>query len=221
MQYNPRIDLSDDNTTAHTRIIQLVGYGKNVLDVGCARGNTGAILAKKFGCTVSGVELDPSAADIARKTYRQVVVGDLEDLLTFNKLQYAPFDAIILADVLEHLRYPDRVLTATRSLLKHDGYALVALPNVVTLRLRLRFLLGNFDYTDQGIMDRTHLRFFTLKTAREMVRASGYSIEYFEFLVGPNFGRRLKRLGIPRKWLPPSLLATKFIFKVNPNVSNS
>jgi O-antigen biosynthesis protein len=216
MQYNPPINLNDENTMPHTRVIQLTGIGKNVLDVGCARGNTGTILTNQFNCTVSGIEFDPFAADVARQTYREVIVGDVETLSIFSQLRFAPYEVIIFGDVLEHLRAPELVLKTIKSLLTPDGYILVSIPNIVTLRLRLRFLLGQFEYTDQGIMDRTHLRFFTLKTAREMIQRTGYAVAHFEFLVGHNFGRRLKRLRIPKQWLVPSIFGTQFIFKIQP-----
>jgi 2-polyprenyl-3-methyl-5-hydroxy-6-metoxy-1,4-benzoquinol methylase len=216
MQYNPPIDLTDDNTTPHTRMIQLVGRNKTVLDVGCARGNTGRVLVNQFNCIVSGIEKDPQAADCARDVYQQVIVGDIENIATLTQVRGGPFDIIIFADVLEHLQQPERVLSASRSLLQPEGYVLISLPNIVTLRLRIRFLLGRFEYTEQGIMDKTHLRFFTFKTAREMIAASGYSIEHFEFLVGHRFGRRLARLRIPRRWLPPTVFGTQFIFKARP-----
>ncbi len=212
MQYTPTVDLNNENSS-HTLFIRQVGQYQNVLDVGCARGYTGAILVHQFQCTMSGLEYDPAAADIARQIYQEVVVGDVEDLTLFDRLQHRPFDVVLFGDILEHLRQPERVLRFTRSLLKPDGFVLISLPNVVTLRLRLRFLLGHFDYTDQGIMDRTHLRFFTLKTAQDMIRACGYTIEHLEYVIGPNFGKRLQQLRIPRHWIPPTLLGTQFIFK--------
>jgi 2-polyprenyl-3-methyl-5-hydroxy-6-metoxy-1,4-benzoquinol methylase len=215
MQYNPSIELENENSS-HVLLIRLAGQGKNVLDVGCARGYIGAVLANRFGCTVSGIEVDDAAAAIARTAYREVLVGDVEDLSLLGRLRHGPFDVILFGDVLEHLRRPERVLAACRALLKPDGHALISLPNVVTLRLRLRFLLGRFEYTDQGIMDRSHLRFFTLDSAREMIRAAGYAIDRFEFIVGPNFGRRLARLGIAKRLVPPSLLGTQFVFKARP-----
>lgn len=216
MQYNPPIDLNDEYTMPHARVIQLTGSGKNVLDVGCARGNTGAILTNQFNCAVSGVEFDPIAADVARQSYCEVVVGDIENLTIFSQLRFAPYEVIIFGDVLEHLRAPEPVLRAMQSLLTPNGYILISLPNIVTLRLRLRFLLGQFEYTDQGIMDRTHLRFFTLQTAREMIRRAGYTVARFEFLVGPNFGRRLRRLRLPQQRLSPSVFGTQFIFQIQP-----
>jgi 2-polyprenyl-3-methyl-5-hydroxy-6-metoxy-1,4-benzoquinol methylase len=215
MQYEPVIDLSNENSS-HTRLIQLTGRGKNVLDVGCARGYVGSILIKHFSCTVSGIEADLEAAEMVRPIYQELVTGDVENAVILDRLRCGPFDAIIFGDVLEHLRQPERVLSAARPLLKPEGFVLISLPNVATLRLRLRFLLGQFEYTDQGIMDRTHLRFFTLKTARQMIGACGYSIEHFEFIVGPNFGRQLRKWRIPRRWLSPALFGTQFIFKAWP-----
>jgi len=215
MHYNPSLDLANDNTS-HAILIRLAGRSKNVLDVGCARGYLGDILIRQFNCAVSGIEADPAAAQIARQVYRDVAVGDVEDLNLFERLRHRPFDVIIFGDVLEHMRQPERVLRAARAHLQADGYVLISLPNVVTLRLRWRFLRGQFEYTDQGIMDRTHLRFFTLKTARDMIHACGYSVERFEFVVGPNLGRRLRHLRIPQRWFSPSLLGTQFIFKARP-----
>lgn len=213
MQYDPRIDLRDDNRS-HTLLIQLAGHHKNVLDVGCARGYIGQILTHQFNCTMSGVEIDSAAAAQATKSYREVITGNIEDTSIFEKLNHGPFDIIIFGDVLEHLRQPESVLSASRTLLNANGFALISLPNVVTLRLRLRFLRGRFEYTDQGIMDKTHLRFFTLRTAHELIQQAGYSVEQMHYVVGPNIGRRLAQFKIPRRWLPPTLFATQFIFKV-------
>ena len=215
MQYNPFIHLDNDNTS-HAILIRLTGRSKNVLDVGCARGYLGEILIRQFDCTTSGIETDPEAAQIAREVYQEVVVGDVEDLSVFERLQYQPFDVVIFGDVLEHLRQPERVLRTVRQHLQPEGYVLVSLPNVVTLRLRLRFLRGKFEYTDQGIMDRTHLRFFTLRTAKDMIGDCGYTIDRTECVVGPNLGGRFRQLRLPRRWLPPSLLGTQFVFQAHP-----
>lgn len=212
MQYNPIVDLSNQNTS-HAILIRLTGTQRNVLDVGCARGYIGATLTQQFDCQASGIEIDPDAAQQARQFYRELIVGDVEDLSTFEQLKHGPFDVIIFGDVLEHLRRPERVLQAIHVYLKPDGCVLISLPNIVTLRLRLRYLRGQFEYTDQGIMDRTHLRFFTLKTAREMIAHTGYAIEDMEYVIGPNFGRLLARLRIPKRLLPPSVFATQFVFK--------
>jgi len=216
MQYNPIIDITNDNSS-HTLLIRLTRGAKNVLDVGCASGYLGNVLIHQFGCRVSGIEADPAAAAIARQTYQEVIDGNVEDVSLFERLKHSPFDAIIFGDVLEHLRRPEQVLSTARHFLRPDGYVLVSLPNVVTLRLRIRFLRGQFEYTDQGIMDRTHLRFYTLKSAREMIRECGYTIDDFDFVVGPRFGRRLRQLHIPRHLFPATLLGTQFIFKAHPS----
>jgi O-antigen biosynthesis protein len=215
MQYNPSVDLARENSS-HSTLIRLVGYDKKVLDVGCARGYVGRILSEQFRCQVSGIEADMAAAELARRFYQEVITGDVEKLEIFDELRRGPFDVAIFGDVLEHLRWPERVLTRVRSLLAPGGYVLISLPNVATLRLRLRFLRGKFEYTDQGIMDRTHLRFYTLKSARELVLTCGYTIVHSDSVLGPNFGRLLARLKIPVWLMPPSLLAAQFIFKAHP-----
>jgi 2-polyprenyl-3-methyl-5-hydroxy-6-metoxy-1,4-benzoquinol methylase len=184
--------------------------------MGCANGYPGRILINQRGCTVSGIEIDPAAAEAAGQTYHDVIVGDVEENGIFSRLQYKPCDVIIFGDVLEHLRRPEIVLVTARSILKLDGYVLISLPNVVTLRLRLCFLLGHFDYTEQGIMDQTHLRFLTLRTAHELIQTCGYYIEHFDFVIGPNFWRYLQWWHIPKRWLPPSIFGTQFVFKVCP-----
>ncbi len=143
-------------------------------------------------------------------------MGDVEENNVFSRLQHKPFDVMIFADVLEYLTKPESVLAAARFILKPDGYVLISLPNVVTLRLRLRFLLGHFGYTKQEIMDRTHPRFFALRTARDLIQACGYYIERFDFVIGPNFGRCLQRWHISKRWLQPSIFGTQFVFKVCP-----
>ncbi len=215
MQYLPKLDLNNANTS-HTLLIRQVGTGKNVLDVGCARGYLGAILTNQFYCTVSGLEHDAEAADIARQTYQEVLVGNVEDLTLFDRLQHSPFDVVVFGDVLEHLRQPELVLEKTKSVLKPQARVLISLPNVVTLRLRLRFLRGQFEYTDQGIMDRTHLRFFTLETAQAMIQSCGYTIDRNDCVYGPNFGRRIQQFHLPRWLVSPALLGTQFVFTARP-----
>lgn len=216
MLYDPQIDLNDDTTMSHTLVIRMVGADKNVLDVGCARGNMGRILAREFGCTVSGIEIDPEAAALCHDIYQQVVIGDIEELTPFEQLRNSPFNVIIFSNILEHLKNAEIALEAAKKLLHPKGYVLVSLPNVVTLRLRLGFLLGKFEYTEQGIMDRTHLHFFTLKTATEMFQSCGYQIVAFDYLVGPRLGKRLKKIRFPRRLLPPTIFGTEFIFKLKP-----
>lgn len=159
-------------------IKRLVGKNKTVLDVGCASGYLGALLMKE-GNIVYGIDGNKDAIEIAKKHYRKAMHYDLntadKDHLT-SLFDGITFDTIIFADVLEHLLDPEAALLYFITLLKPNGKIIVSLPNVALWRVRANLLFGNFNYTDYGVLDRTHLHLYTFKTAKEMVRNSGLRI---------------------------------------------
>ncbi|MEM0010911.1 MAG: class I SAM-dependent methyltransferase [Conexivisphaerales archaeon] len=163
----------------HVKIIRHVGRGRRVLDVGCATGYLAEELTEK-GNEVYGIEVDSEAAMEAREYYKDVLVADVESL---EELPYPEkfFDIVICADVLEHLRKPDRVLRMLKRYLKPEGLLIVSLPNIAYWRVRMNLLLGKFDYEEVGIMDRTHLRFFTIKTGKELIERCGFKIIKVEY----------------------------------------
>jgi methionine biosynthesis protein MetW len=158
----------------HTLIINRIRPGAHVLEVGCADGYMSEALTALRSCTVTGIEINPDAADVARKYCRRVIVGDLEDGL----LERIPdrFDVVTFADVLEHLRIPSTVLRQARALLADDGYIVISLPNIAHWEVRYRLLRGRFEYEKYGILDSTHLRFFTLPSARRFIEQAGFRI---------------------------------------------
>ncbi len=87
-----------------------------------------------------------------------------------------PFDFVVAGDILEHLPEPERALELLRPLLKPDGLLLVSLPNVANVTVRLGLLVGRFPSADRGILDRTHLRFFTRRTGRELLSSTGFRV---------------------------------------------
>lgn len=157
-QYDFVIELDSDNT--HANVIRLVGEGHRVLELGPASGYMSAVLRER-GCTVVGIELDPEMAAQAEQFCERVIVGDLDKLDLEEELGEDRFDVIVAADVLEHLRDPLATLRALRSFLKPEGWFVVSLPNVAHASVRLALLEGRFDYRDLGLLDHTHLRFFT------------------------------------------------------------
>lgn len=171
--------LSDSACGVHRKIIRYVGSNKKVLDVGCGSGYLGEIF-KKNGCWVAGIESDCNRARQAQGLLDGFVKADIESL---EKLDYPEgfFDCIVLADVLEHLRRPDAALILFRRYLNDNGYLVVSIPNVARLDVRLKFLCGKFDYDNGGILDKTHLRFFTEKTARKLLEGCGYSITKVDY----------------------------------------
>jgi O-antigen biosynthesis protein len=95
------------------------------------------------------------------------------------------FDRVLLLDILEHLRRPEDLLAECQEVLDRDGQLIVSLPNVANITVRLMLLFGRFSYTERGLLDRTHLRFFTRKTARRLLERSGYKIIRQEATVMP------------------------------------
>jgi 2-polyprenyl-3-methyl-5-hydroxy-6-metoxy-1,4-benzoquinol methylase len=155
--------------------LELVGPNRRVLDVGCATGFLGKALAAQ-GCAVIGVEFDPQAAAEARALVDEVVEADLNVTALADLFPGRQFDAIVFGDVLEHLLDPDAVLRSAVELLAAGGAVVISIPNVAHGSLRLALLQGRWDYLETGLLDRTHLRFFTRESVLLMVAGAGLHI---------------------------------------------
>lgn len=150
-----------------------------VLDVGCFCGGSGRWLKAKFpGCEVIGIELLEAAAAEAATAYDRVITGAIEQV-DFDAQGLAPgsIDAIIAADVLEHLYNPWKVLQRLKPLLAQDGALYVSLPNIRNLNILVALAQGDWQYSGGGILDITHLRFFTRKQAVQMLAETGWRVE--------------------------------------------
>jgi SAM-dependent methyltransferase len=205
---------------AHEIVRQTIGTGKSVLDVGCATGNL-AVRVMEAGGHAVGIEPNPDAAALARTRGVEVLAGSFDEA-TITFLSGRRFDFVVFADSLEHMADPATALFLARRLIELDGRAIISLPNAAVWHARARVGLGRFEYTDGGIFDRTHLRFFTLRTARKLVRAAGYSMEQlWTTRVALPFGPAVVRRGweyvygrlAPRA---PQLLAEQFVMLLRP-----
>jgi SAM-dependent methyltransferase len=148
--------------------------GRRILDVGCAAGAMGAAMLSAGATEVAGIEIHAPAAAIARGRLTSVYGYDLD---TLPELPYPAryFDVITLADVLEHLRDPLAVLRHLRRWLADDGQIVCSLGNVRHESVLLPLLVeGRWDYAEAGILDRTHLRFFTMESMQQLLRAAGF-----------------------------------------------
>lgn len=171
-----RYPVKTDRHSSHSQIVKQCGEGRGLrlLDVGCARGHLSAVLASQ-GWRVTGIEYDAADAAIARDKGIDVIVGTAEDAMgTMNE----KFDVIVFADVLEHFVHPEDVLSQARALLVPGGRIVISIPNVAHLSVRLQLLMGSFTYTDRGILDRTHLHFYTKKTLKKMIVGAGLDTIY-------------------------------------------
>lgn len=157
-------------------MIGLIPQGtKRVLEVGCGGGQTGKELKEKGIEEVAGIEIVDEVARSGEKYYDALHIGDVEEM----ELPYGNghFDCILYGDVLEHLRDPWKALRSHNRLLKSGGVIVVSIPNIRHYRIikGLAFK-GEWEYRDDGIMDRTHLRFFTLRSISDMICGAGYNI---------------------------------------------
>jgi 2-polyprenyl-3-methyl-5-hydroxy-6-metoxy-1,4-benzoquinol methylase len=173
--YEVDIDLGNRNTS-HSLVADLVGRGKRVLDVGCWTGDLGRVLVQR-GCEVSGLEIDEEAAEKARADLETVVVADLEVAPTSQHFPGGSFDAVVFADVLEHLRDPVGVLRDAAGLLAPDGKIVISVPNVTHGSVRLALLQGRWRYTDTGLLDATHIRFFNRAGVMELLSSAGLVVD--------------------------------------------
>jgi 2-polyprenyl-3-methyl-5-hydroxy-6-metoxy-1,4-benzoquinol methylase len=173
----PYVAMREDPYKAHSLVVGYCGANQRVLEVGCSTGYLSEALQRR-GCRITGVEIDATAGEAARQWCERVVIGDVESM------DLAPlgsgYDVLLLADVLEHLRDPVAALRRLRPLLAPNGYAVISVPNVANWAMRLGLLAGRWNYTERGILDRTHLRFFTRKTIQSTLADGGFDIRTFD-----------------------------------------
>ena len=161
--------------SSHAYAHEFVGAEQSVLDIGCGEGHMAEEL-QKAGNVITGLDvLDHPAKPTA---FEQYIPCDLENgfVSSIDHLQRGQFDRILLLDILEHLRYPEVILRNCHRLLEPGGQLVVSLPNVANISVRLLLLLGMFNYTERGILDRTHVHLYTRRSARQMLTDNGYEV---------------------------------------------
>lgn len=165
--------------TVNTGVLKLLPAGlRRVVDVGCMRG----ALARTYRATNpdthwTGIDIDPAYAEAAQANCQLAFAADIESMPPAQWASLFPSDAWVFGDSLEHLRNPWRVLASVRRSIDRDGCAVVSLPNAQHWSVQWRLATGAFRYEDQGLLDRTHLRWFTRITALEMFRDCGWAVE--------------------------------------------
>ncbi len=198
----------------------------SVLDVGCATGRLGEYLQKNTACVVDGIEANAASAHIAQGYYRTVYPIDLEAEDAFSLIGNS-YDIIVLADVLEHLRYPEQVLQRLTKKLKPKGRFLISVPNVGHAAVMLQLLQGTFVYQQQGLLDKTHIRFFSQQNLTQFFAEA--QLKHWQLLdrviigtQGSEFNQGLLQ-GIAPAWLPiiaalPESNTYQFLLEASPDV---
>jgi methionine biosynthesis protein MetW len=154
-------------------IASMIPSGARVLDVGCGTGSVSRLIMQACNCTLLGLEPDSDRAAAASSNGVEVVGTDLtEELIP----QFGLFDVVLFADVLEHLADPFGTLRLAQRFLRGGGAVVASLPNVAHWTVRLNLLRGRFDYQSVGIMDATHLRWFTLRSIHRLFTQADYRI---------------------------------------------
>ncbi len=207
---------------AHRLVFEKIRPDSKVLDLGCASGYFAKELLKK-NCRVWGIDADKEAVAEAKKYCVDAKVMDLDEFSPrFNR---GAFDYILLLDVLEHLRNPDKLLKSLRNYLEKEGTIIISVPNVAFISLRLALLRGKFEYQKTGIMDESHLHFYTKKALIDLITKCGLKIVDFDAASGFSqitlIGKYLN--SIPKYWqyritkLFPTLLGYQFIIVCSDN----
>lgn len=221
--YEYEAQLRGDSTAA--KVARLVGPSKSVLEIGCGPGSQSRIFSQHLGCSVVGIEIDPERAAKARQFCKEVHTADLEATDLTELLGGIKFDVIVCADVLEHLRDPSRLLARLPALMQPDGYLVASLPNVTHASVVFELVHGRFEYGAEGLLDQTHVRFFTLQSAVRLLEGCGFLIsdlqrtqvrpKYTEFQTDAKLESEQKILELILK-SNPEAMTYQFIFKAHP-----
>ena len=171
-------DFNPSYVTPRNDVLALIPEtARCVLDLGCSSGELGAALKERQGARVIGLEADPALAAVARKRLDLVYQVDLERADLDDLLSGETFDGLVLADILEHLTDPWRLLGAAVACLDPDGWVLTSLPNVRHISTLYQLgLRGEWPLRDRGIHDRTHLRFFTRRGIIALLEGAGLEV---------------------------------------------
>lgn len=175
-KYYEKININDRNSLSI--LINRIRPGSVVLEFGPAAGRMTDFLMNQLNCKVYAVEIDEDAGKIAKEFTEKIVIDSIENYSWQKEFKGLLFDYIIFADVLEHLYYPEKVLNSVRKFLKEDGSILVSIPNIAHNAIILGLMKNEFNYSSLGLLDDTHIRFFTKQTFDEVILKNGYFVSF-------------------------------------------
>ena len=182
-KYDYHVASDDHNHVAH-KIVQMVGQGKRVLEIGAGPGSITRILRGQAGCRITAVELDSEALPSLRPLCEQVFQRDLNEPCWSDGLAVeGGYDVIVAADVLEHLVDPWQALASLKPLLATEGFLVISLPHAGHNAVIAALLNGDFRYYEWGLLDRTHIRFFGIKNIENLFSEAGYLIDDFGYVL--------------------------------------
>lgn len=214
MQRNYNLDLNP--ATTHTLLLDEIPNNSKVLEIGTASGYLGKYLVEQKNCEVWGVEpVSDLYNDALSCGYKKLINKTAEEFIEGVDIEINSADIVFLGDVLEHMVSPEKVLLGLKKYLKPGGKFVISMPNIAHYSIRLHLLGGKWEMADAGILDRTHLRFFTRDSAVQMLESCGLTVEKVRPACGEieRFGlNKLKQIGKRALFFWPRLLAYQFIF---------
>jgi 2-polyprenyl-3-methyl-5-hydroxy-6-metoxy-1,4-benzoquinol methylase len=208
------ISTNGDRFSRNHLFIEEARKYRSVLECGCSTGFLSRQIAEG-GSRVVGIEIDTEAAEKARQFCARVLSLDLTRP-GWSKSIGEQFELVTYGDVLEHLLEPQAVLRETKDVLAPGGRVLISLPNIAYWTMRIKLLLGKFEYESMGLLDYTHLRFFTFHTGRKMIEQAGYRIVHFHPVMGGRFTSHFRPMWQRLTNLFPNSLAFQMLFLVEP-----
>lgn len=172
-----------DGPSAPARVARIVGKNQEVLEIGSGPGALTSVLHEVGTNRVTALEIDPTAIEIVQKYCVEVIQADLNSESWPEVFNGKLFDAVIAADVLEHVNNPAQVLKGMVRLLNKDGAVVISVPNISHAAIGSLILDSNFRYGDWGLLDRTHIRFFGMKDIKKLLDAADLVAVHVEFVV--------------------------------------
>jgi 2-polyprenyl-3-methyl-5-hydroxy-6-metoxy-1,4-benzoquinol methylase len=190
-------------------IFHKIPVNTKILDIGCNAGKLGEKLIRQKNCQVWGVDNSKQAIKEASKVLTKAEYFNIESgKIPFEREK---FEVIIFGDVLEHLRWPNTILNNVSNILDKNGEIIASIPNIANIKIRIKLLLGSWNYTKDGILDETHLRFFTKKSILKLFDDENYKVIELDITPGLNLWSINMNYNICKLW--PTLLAKQFIIK--------
>jgi 2-polyprenyl-3-methyl-5-hydroxy-6-metoxy-1,4-benzoquinol methylase len=188
-RYHASINPEEENNS-HAIMLRMVGFNKRVLEAGCASGHVSERLSKQ-GCSVVGIEIDGGIVEPAMEWLERVVIGNIEDDALWDELEGEYFDVILFGDVLEHLKDPLKTLREAKKHLAPSGTIVISAPNIAHADVKIALINGDFPYRQDGLLDRTHIHFFTKESLLELVRGAGMAVVEISRVTVPVFETEL------------------------------
>ena len=175
LKYSDDIFLSPNNS--FSKIVSLLPLNpKNILDIGCSSGFLGKYIKAKHKCFYCGLDNNSSDLVIAKKFIDKTIIINLETQKIVTQTPSVKFDVIILADILEHLTHPEKILKQLPKISAPHATIIISVPNIIHQSVLINLLQRKWEYQSTGIMDNTHLRFFSKISISKLITNSGFKI---------------------------------------------